>query len=484
MKEDFKKLTPSALWGNFYDLTQIPRPSGFMGPIQDFMLIFGQSLGLKTLKDEAGNILIKKPATAGMEKKPGIVLQSHLDMVPQKNSQIKHDFEKDPICAIIDGSWVKANETTLGADNGIGVAAIMAVLASKDLQHGPIEGLFTVDEETGMYGAFGLKAKAFDGKILINLDSEHEGDLFVGCAGGVNLTAEFEYENNVPVPEGDIAVKLNLTGLKGGHSGVDILLGRANANKLLFRFLKTAVAENEVRLSSFSGGTLRNAIPREAYAIVTIPDSSLADLAQSVADYEDQINDEYKDIENKLHFTVDQVGLPTGLIPQMVQDDLINAIEACHNGVWRMIPDMPDVVESSSNLAICETREGHISCQFLVRSAIESMKTTLVSSLQSCFSMAGAKVTVTGNYPGWKPNLQSPIMDLMSGIYEQKWGIKPNVNVIHAGLECGIIQDAVGALDMISFGPNISFPHSPDEKVEIASVLKFWEFLVAVLAAV
>jgi len=484
MKEDFKKLTPSALWGNFYDLTQIPRPSGFMGPIQDFMLIFGQSLGLKTLKDEAGNILIKKPATAGMEKKPGIVLQSHLDMVPQKNSQIKHDFEKDPICAIIDGSWVKANETTLGADNGIGVAAIMAVLASKDLQHGPIEGLFTVDEETGMYGAFGLKAKAFDGKILINLDSEHEGDLFVGCAGGVNLTAEFEYENNVPVPEGDIAVKLNLTGLKGGHSGVDILLGRANANKLLFRFLKTAVAENEVRLSSFSGGTLRNAIPREAYAIVTIPDSSLANLAQSVADYEDQINDEYKGIENKLHFKVDQIGLPTGLIPQMVQDDLINAIEACHNGVWRMIPNMPDVVESSSNLAICETREGHISCQFLVRSAIESMKTTLVSSLQSCFSMAGAKVTVTGNYPGWKPNLQSPIMDLMSGIYEQKWGIKPNVNVIHAGLECGIIQDAVGALDMISFGPNISFPHSPDEKVEIASVLKFWEFLVAVLAAV
>jgi len=484
MKEDFKKLNPSALWGHFYDLTQIPRPSGFMGPIQDFMLDFGQSLGLKTLKDEAGNILIKKPATAGMETKPGIVLQSHLDMVPQKNSQIKHDFEKDPICAIIDGGWVRANETTLGSDNGIGVAAIMAVLASKDLQHGPIEGLFTVDEETGMYGAFGLKAKAFDGEILINLDSEHEGDLFVGCAGGVNLTAEFEYENNVPVPEGDIAVKLNLKGLKGGHSGVDILLGRANANKLLFRFLKNAVAENEVRLSSFSGGTLRNAIPREAYAIVTIPDSSLADLAQSVAEYEDQINDEYKGIENKLHFTVDQVELPTGLIPQMVQDDLINAIEACHNGVWRMIPDMPDVVETSSNLAICETREGHISCQFLVRSAIESMKTTLVSSLQSCFSMAGAKVTLTGNYPGWKPNLKSPIMDLMSGIYEQKWGLKPNVNVIHAGLECGIIQDAVGALDMISFGPNISFPHSPDEKVEIASVLKFWEYLVAVLAAV
>jgi dipeptidase D len=484
MKDFFLKLDPSVLWGYFYDLTQIPRPSGFMKPVQDFMLNFGWSLGLKTVKDEAGNIIIKKPATLGMENKPSIVLQSHLDMVPQKNNSVEHDFEKDPICTLIEDGWVKANGTTLGGDDGIGVAAIMAVLSSKDIKHGPIEALFTVDEETGMYGAFGLKAGAFDSKILINMDSEHEGDLFVGCAGGVNLTAEFEYEKNVQVPEGDIAVKLNLTGLKGGHSGVDILLGRANANKLLFRFLKLAVAENEVRLASFSGGTLRNAIPREAFAIVTIPEEDLADLAESVADYENQINEEYKGIENKLCFTIDQVDLPAGLIPEEVQDDVINAIEAVHNGVWRMIPDMPGVVETSSNLAICESKEGLVSCQFLIRSAVESMKRTLFSSLQSCFSMAGAKVTESGDYPGWKPNLRSPIMDLMARLYEKEWGVKPNVNVIHAGLECGIIQDAVGTLDMISFGPNIFFPHSPDEKVEIVSVERFWRFLVSILSAI
>jgi len=484
MKEDFLHLNPSTLWGYFYDLTQIPRPSGFMGPIQQYMYDFGQSLGLKTIKDDAGNIVIQKPATPGMENRPGIVLQSHLDMVPQKNSHVQHDFEKDPLCIHIEDGWVKAKETTLGSDNGIGVAAIMAVLAAKDLKHGPVEALFTVDEETGMYGAFGLKAGAFGGKILLNLDSEDEGDLFVGCAGGVNLTAEFEYEKNVPVPEGDIAVKLNLYGLKGGHSGVDILLGRANANKLLFRFLKTAVAENEIRLASFNGGTLRNAIPREAYAIVTIPEDGLADLAELVADYEDQINAEYKGIENQLHFSIDQVNLPDGLIPEEIQDDVINAIVAAHDGVLRMIPDMPDVVETSSNLAICESKEGLITCQFLVRSASESMKSTLYSSLQSCFSMAGAKVIESGDYPGWMPNLNSPVKELLSGIYEDKFGKKPNVNVIHAGLECGIIQDAVGTLDMISFGPNIAFPHSPDEKVEIVSVERFWEFLISILSAI
>jgi len=484
MKEEFLQLTPSTLWGYFYDLTQIPRPSGFMGPIQKYMYDFGQSLGLKTIKDEAGNIVIQKPATPGMENRPGIVLQSHLDMVPQKNSHVQHDFEKDPLCIRIENGWVKAKETTLGSDNGIGVAAIMAVLAAKDLIHGPVEALFTVDEETGMFGAFGLKANAIEGKILLNLDSEHEGDLFVGCAGGVNLTAEFEYEKNVPVPEGDIAIKLNLYGLKGGHSGVDILLGRANANKLLFRFLKTAVAENEIRLASFNGGTLRNAIPREAYAIVTLPEDGLADLAELVADYEDQINVEYKGIENQLHFTLDQVTLPDGLIPEEIQDDVINAIEAAHDGVLRMIPDMSDVVETSSNLAICESREGLITCQFLVRSASDTMKSTLYSSLQSCFSMAGAKVVESGDYPGWMLNLNSPVKDLLSGIYESKFGKKPNVNVIHAGLECGIIQDAVGTLDMISFGPNIEYPHSPDERVEIVSVTRFWEFLVSILSAV
>ena len=482
--EEIKKLNPTALWGYFAEMTQIPRPSGFMGPIQQYIKQFGAAHGLKTDQDDAGNIIIHKPATPGMEGKPGIALQGHLDMVPQKNSNISHDFEKDPIRPRIENGWVKATDTTLGSDNGIGVAAAMAVLASKDLKHGPVEALFTIDEETGMYGAFGLKPGAFDAKILINMDSEEEGNLFVGCAGGVNLTAEFNYDHLEAVPEGDIAVKLVLTGLKGGHSGVDIHLGRANANKLLFRFLKDAVAEQEVRLASFNGGTLRNAIPRESYAIVTIPEDGLKDLAEAVADYAEQLNDEFKGIENTLYFTVQQVDLPTGILPEEVQDDIINAVVAAHNGVYRMIPEMPDVVETSSNLAICESVEGIASCKFLVRSSAETMKDTLVSTLQSLFALAGAKVTTEGDYPGWKPNLNSPIMDLMNKIYEKDWNKKPHINVIHAGLECGIIQDAVGTLDMISFGPNISFPHSPDEGVEIASVERFWNYLIKVLAEI
>jgi len=481
MKEDIRLLEPKALWNNFYELTRIPRPSGFMEPIQDFMYKFGISLGLQTVKDETGNIIIRKPASPGMENKPGVVLQAHLDMVPQKNSHIKHDFEKDPILPLIENGWVKANETTLGSDNGIGVAAIMSVLASKEIKHGPVEGVFTIDEETGMDGAFGLKPGVFEGKILMNLDSEHEGNLFVGCAGGVNVTAEFEYQKNVPVPEGDIALKLSLTGLKGGHSGIDIILGRGNANKLMFRFLKQAVSDYEVRLASFQGGTLRNAIPREAFAIVTIPEEILQDFIDAVSVYEDQINEEYAGVENHLTFDAIQVDLPDGLIPEEIQDDVINAIEAVHNGVLRMMPEIPEIVETSSNLAKTECREGHISCQFLVRSATENMKRSLVSMIQSCFALAGAKVTESGNYPGWKPNLKSHAMDVLSSVYEEKWGNKPKVNVIHAGLECGIIQDAVGSLEMISFGPNICFPHSPDEKVEIASVLRFWEYLLTTL---
>lgn len=482
--EEIKKLNPTALWGYFAEMTQIPRPSGSMDRIQQYMLQFGKNLGLKSDLDEAGNIIIHKPATAGMEGKPGIVLQAHLDMVPQKNSNIQHDFEKDPIRPRIENGWVKATDTTLGSDNGIGVAAAMAVLASKNLKHGPVEGLFTIDEETGMYGAFGLKPGAFEGKILINLDSEHEGNLFVGCAGGINFTAEINYDHYLPIPEGDIAVKLELKGLKGGHSGVDILLGRANANKLLFRFLKRAVADLEVRLANFQGGTLRNAIPREAHATVTIPAEGFQDLADAVSDYQEQINDEFKGIENPLTFTLQQVELPSGLIPEEVQDDIINAVVAAHDGVFRMIPEMPDVVETSSNLAICESSEGSVSCVCLVRSSVDSMKETLVSTLQSLFALAGAKVTTDGEYPGWKPNLQSSILDLMMRIYEKDWNTKPHINVIHAGLECGIIQDAVGDLDMISFGPNISFPHSPDEGVEIASVERFWNYLIKIIAGI
>lgn len=481
MENDIRNLDPVILWNNFFKLTRIPRPSGHMQMIQDFMISFGESLGLKTIKDETGNIIISKPATKGMENRNPVVLQAHLDMVPQKNSNVNHDFIKDPISTIIEDGWVKADNTTLGSDNGIGVAAIMSVLESDDLVHGPVEALFTIDEETGMDGAFGLKPDSFKGKILLNLDSEDEGNLFAGCAGGVNVNAEIVYKENVEVPEGDIALKISLTGLKGGHSGIDIILGRGNANKLLFRFLKNAVAEFEIRLSSFQGGTLRNAIPREAFAVITLPEENVQDFMDAVSDYEIQLNEEFAGIENKLGFQAVQVDTPAGLIPEEIQDDLINAVVAVHNGILRMIPEIPEIVETSSNLAKIEAKEGYITCQFLVRSATENMKETLVSMIQSCFSLAGAKVTTSGDYPGWKPDLKSHAMEVLSEVYENRWGVKPVVNVIHAGLECGIIQDAVGKLDMISFGPNISFPHSPDEKVEIISVQRFWEYLKIIL---
>lgn len=482
--EEIKKLNPTLMWGFFAELTQIPRPSGFLGPIRAYILDFGNKLGLVTKTDQIGNIVICKPATPGMEGRPVVVLQSHLDMVPQKNSNVIHDFQKDPIRARIVDGWVKATDTTLGADNGIGVAATMAVLASNELKHGPIEALFTVDEETGMYGAFALKPDFFDGRILINMDSEEEGSLFVGCAGGINFNAEFQFDHLVPVPEGDIAVMLELNGLKGGHSGVDILLGRANANKLLFRFLKQAVAELEVRIATFNGGNLRNAIPREANAVVTIPEEGLQELADAVADYQDQLNMEFEGIENPLTFALKVVEAPIGLLPEEVQDDVVNAIVAAHDGVYRMIPSMADVVETSSNLAICEVEKNVVRCRFLIRSSAESMKETLVSTLQSLFALAGAKITTDGDYPGWSPNLNAPMLKIMSEIWSKEYGQTPRVNVIHAGLECGIIQDAVGPMDMISFGPNLIFPHSPDEGVEIASVQRFWDFLVKTLEAV
>jgi dipeptidase D len=477
-------LSPASLWAYFYDLTQIPRPSGFLGQVRQYILDFGETHGLEVETDAIGNIVLRKPATPGMEGRPGVVLQSHLDMVPQKNTHIQHDFEKDPIRPRLVDGWVKATDTTLGADNGIGVAAALAVLSAGNLTHGPLEALFTVDEETGMYGAFALTPDSLRGRTLINMDSEEEGSLYIGCAGGVNLNAEFEFDRLQPVPEGDVAVRLVLRGLKGGHSGVDIHLGRANANKLLFRFLKEAIAAYEVRVASFHGGTLRNAIPRESEAVVTLPAQGLQELQEAVALYEHQINEEYKGIENPLSFTAEAVALPLGVLPEEVQDDVVNAVVAAHDGVYRMVPGLSDTVETSSNLAVCVSEEGVLRCHFLVRSAAESMKETLVSSLQSLFALAGAKVTTDGDYPGWTPEMGSALLTVVSGIYQRLWGVAPHVKVIHAGLECGIIQDGVGQMDMISFGPNIAFPHSPDEGVEVASVTRFWDLLVATLAEV
>jgi dipeptidase D len=478
---EIKNLEPKALWKHFYSLTRIPRPSGKIEPVGTFLEDFGKSLGLETLRDAAGNVLVRKPATPGMENRKAIVLQAHMDMVPQKNTGVAHNFETDPIEAYIDGEWVTAKDTTLGADNGIGVAAAMAVLESKDMAHPAIEMFITVDEETGMHGAFGLQPNFLKGDILINMDSEDEGELYVGCAGGIDANAEFRY-SEVKVPEGDVAIKVSLTGLKGGHSGVDIHLQRANANKLMFRFLKEAVAEYEARLASISGGSLRNAIPREAFAVVTVPEEGVADLMSLVADYQDLFATEYQGVEDTITFVAEVTVTPKGLIPEEIQDDLINGVTACPNGVFRVIPELPSVVETSNNLAIVKSDGNKIACKCLIRSSVESRKEALASMVVSAFSLAGAKVELTGAYPGWKPNLQSPILKEMTKVYEDKYGKTPKVMIIHAGLECGILGMHYPNMDMISFGPTIRYPHSPDEKVNIATVAKFWDYLVATLA--
>jgi len=475
------ELTPLPLWTIFEAIAHIPHPSHHLEQITAYVIDFGKKLGLETHKDEAGNIVIKKPATPGMENCKKVVLQAHLDMVPQKNSNVSHDFTKDPLELIIDGDWVKANNTTLGSDNGIGVASILAVLQANNLKHGAIEALFTADEETGMYGAFGLKPGFIDGEILINTDSEEEGELFVGCAGGMDLTATFRYQEVEDIPEGDIAIKLSLTGLKGGHSGVDIHLGRYNANKLLFRFLKTAVADYEARLSWVSGGTLRNAIPREAFAIVTIPNQLKDEFLELVEEYEETYKSENSVTEPNISFKAEETDLPQTLLPEEIQDDLINAIVGVRNGVARMNPAMPGVVESSSNLAIVTTSNGEATVNILLRSSLESMKDALASSLESVFLLAGAKVEFSGSYPGWQPDPESSILKTMKTVYQNLYGKEPAINVIHAGLECGIIGAVYTGMDMISFGPTLKFPHSPDEKVNIPSVARYWDYLVAVL---
>lgn len=444
------------------------------------MVDFGKSLGLETEVDKVGNVLIRKPATPGMEDRKVIVLQSHLDMVPQKNNDVDHDFTKDPIQTIVDGEWLRANQTTLGADNGIGMAVTMSVLESKDLKHGEIVALFTSDEETGMYGAFGLEPGWVKGDILLNLDSEQEGELYIGCAGGLDATITWQYKP-APAEADDIAIKVNLTGLKGGHSGMDIILGRANANKLMFRFLKEAVARYEARLAAVEGGNMRNAIPREAWAVISVPEESKEDIFNLVAEYQDLFNSEYGAIEDKISMTAEVVNMPENIIPEEIQDDFINAIVGSPNGVYRMIPTIPEVVETSMNLAIVTADAENISVRCLLRSSVDSKKEELASTLESVFTLAGAKVEFSGGYSGWNPNVKSPILQTMKEVYKAEFGVEPKSQVIHAGLECGILGSVEPELDMISCGPTIRSPHSPDERVEIASVEKFWRYLVRVL---
>lgn len=481
MSKEILKLKPENVWKHFYELTQIPRPTGHTKAVEKYVVDFAKGLNLDVKQDKVGNVLITKPASKGMENAPTVILQSHLDMVPQKNSDVQHDFLKDPIETVINGNIVKAKSTTLGADNGIGAAAILAVMEDDSLVHGKIEGLFTIDEEEGMVGAFGLEPGFLTGSILLNLDTEEEGELCIGCAGGIDENVSWQYKD-VEAPAGDAAVKVSLKGLKGGHSGGEIHLGRANANKLMFRFLKEAVRSLDARLASVEGGSLRNAIPREAFAVLTVLPENADALMDLVDDYNDLYCEEFAEIETNLTLKAEKVDLPKTVLPEEIQDDVINAVVACPNGVISMLQSFPGIVESSTNIASVKSGEGKVEIKFLTRSSSESKKEALDSMIESVFSLADAKVEAVNGYPGWQPNAHSKVLEVMKSLFVSQFGREPQVQVVHAGLECGIILGSTPGLDIVSFGPTIMNPHSPDEFVEIDTVERFYHYLTAILS--
>ncbi|MBN1251663.1 MAG: aminoacyl-histidine dipeptidase [Bacteroidales bacterium] len=479
MGKEIAKLEPQKLWNNFYNLTQIPRPSKKEERIIAFVEKFGIDLGLETIVDQTGNVIIRKPATKGFENRQGVILQGHLDMVPQKNSDTIHDFEADPIQAYIEGEWVTAKGTTLGADNGIGAAAAMAILESNDIEHGPIEALFTIDEETGMTGATELKPNFLKGDILINLDSEDEGELYIGCAGGINTTAIFNYSEENP-KENYKSYRIAVKGLKGGHSGLDIILKRGNANLIMNKILIKANEHFGIMLSEIEGGNLRNAIPREAFALVAIPQEKDLLFIKLVKEIKAQFLDVLTDDEG-LSISLEEIDMPKKFIDTKTTTNLLNSISICPNGVIKMIDALPDVVETSSNLAVVKSENGQIKVLSLQRSSSEEAKNKLCVELKELFEEYNAKVIQDGDYPGWNPNPDSDILSTMKNVYLENFGKTPEVKVIHAGLECGILGATYPNWDMISFGPTIRFPHSPDEKVNIKSVDMFWKYLIETL---
>lgn len=475
-------LKPKNVWKHFYALTRIPRPTGQMEEVAEYVKKIGNDRNLDVKQDKVGNIVIIKPASKGYENKDTVILQAHLDMVPQKNADVDHDFSKDPIDAFVHDDIVKARATTLGADNGIGVAMILALMEDNSLKHPQIEGLFTIDEEEGMDGAFGLEEGFLKGKYMLNLDTEEDGELCIGCAGGADMNITFGYKEDKDIAPGDVAIKVSLTGLKGGHSGAQIELGRGNANKLMNLFLKDIVINYEARLASIKGGSLRNAIPRESFAVVCVPEQLLDDLLDLTKEYEKLFRKEFAGIEESISFKAEKTELPKTLIPVEVQDDLINAVEGCPNGVISMLAEFPDTVESSLNLAMVQSSPEKTEVKLLVRSSSETRKAWVCSSVESIFLLAGANVKIENEYPGWQPNANSPLLNTMEKIYLEKYGERPHVNVIHAGLECGIIQSRVNKdLDIVSFGPTIRGAHSPEEYVEIAAVEKSYEYMLAIL---
>ncbi len=476
---EIRNLKPEGLWRNFDDLTQVPRPSGYPEKVQKFLLDFAAKVGVEAYVDAGGNVVMRKAATPGYENRKTVLLQAHMDMVPQKAPDSKHNFETDPIETHIEDGWVYANNTTLGADDGIGVAAIMGIMEDKTLKHGVIEAIITRDEETGMFGVNELPEGELHSDILMNLDSETWGKFVIGSAGGVDVTSTLEYKE--VENDQEAAVKVTLKGLRGGHSGLEINEGRANANKEMVRFVRKAITELDARLACWQGGNMRNAIPFKAEVVLALPQNNVAALKELVAKQKELIEDEFKGIESNVEFFVEDAEKPQTLVPEEIQDNLIDAIYACHNGVLRMIPSYPDVVETSSNLAIINIEPNKASIKILARSSREDMKEYIATQLESCFNMAGMKTTLSGSYGGWDPNPDSEILSLLQKVHKEQNGKEAIVQVDHAGLECSVILGKYPSMDVVSLGPTIRSPHTAKERFEIATAEPFWNLLVQTL---
>ena len=480
MSQEIRNLEPKALWNKFADLNAVPRPSKKEERVIEFMKDFGKNLGLETFEDEIRNVIIRKPATAGMENRKTIVLQGHLDMVHQKNADTNFDFDKQGIDMYVDGDWVRAKGTTLGADNGLGVATIMAILESKDIAHPAIDALFTIDEETGMTGALNLKGGILKGQILLNLDTEEDDEIDIGCAGGIDVTATRSYKEE-DTPEASVGYTITVKGLNGGHSGMDIHKGLGNANKIMNRLVFDGFENFGLQVSEINGGSLRNAIPRESVAKVIIAqlydEAFVFDMQEIIGD----IKTEFKTTEPNLTIEITKSDLPKKIMDLGVQEGILRSLYTAQNGVYRMSADMEDLVETSNNIARVIIKDGEISIGCLTRSSVETSKFDLANALRSAFELCGCEVAFSGSYPGWTPNVKSEILDVLVAIYERQNNEKPKVVACHAGLECGILGTNYPGMDMISFGPTIHGAHSPDERASIKSSQKFWKFILEIL---
>ncbi len=479
---DILELKPQNVWRCFHALTQIPRPSGHTQKVAEFLVDFGKKNGAEAFIDEAGNVVWRVAATPGYEKLATVVLQAHMDMVPQKTKDSTHNFETDPIQTWVDGDWLRAKDTTLGADDGMGVASAMAIVEDKSVAHGPMEVLITRDEETGMYGAFALSPDTLKGKYLLNLDSETEGEITIGCAGGLDVVCTMEYQEIDVDPADMVAYQLQIKGLLGGHSGLEINEGRANANKLMARTLFATVCTGMAHLCTWHGGNMRNAIPRDGEAVVLVSKQKEQEFLDMVAKCKATFNREFCDIEKEeIQLTATACPVPAKAMPMDIQQNIINAVMAAHDGVLRNIPTIPEIVETSSNLAIINIAEGKASIAILARSSQDSMKLYLCNGLKACFSMAGMKVAFEGGYSGWQPNTKSPLVASMGDVYEKMFGKRPTILVVHAGLECGIIGPKYPEMDMASLGCTMRSPHTPSERCFIPSVQVFYDYLCELL---